>query len=331
MNISLLEKLTQTYGPSGYEKPIRDLILSEIKDSIDEYSIDALGNLICRKGSKKDGGKRVMISAHMDEIGLMVSHVDENGFASVAGLGGIYPRNCIATRVNFANGTKGMIFSQGQRNEKSTTMDKLFVDVGATSRENCPVKVGDTCTFEGPFVDTGERFLSKTLDNRVGCFIAIEALKKVLKDSPNEVWFVFSVQEEVGARGAQVAAYTIDPDLGIAIDVTLGNDSPGILEQAPVLGAGPCIKAKDASVIGNPRVNNALIKAAERAGVPYQIEVLRVAGTDAGTIQVARNGVPSSALSVACRYVHSPSEMVDKKDVENAIALLAEFCNKAID
>ncbi len=331
MNSSLLEKLTQTFGPSGYEKPIRDLILSEIKDDIDEYSIDALGNLICRKGSKKEDGKRIMISAHMDEIGLMVSHVDEKGFVYVCGLGGIYPRNCIATRVNFANGTKGMIFSQGQRNEKTTSMDKLFVDVGANSRESCPVKVGDTCTFEGSFVDTGARFLSKTLDNRVGCFIAIEALKKVVKESPNEVWFVFSVQEEVGARGAQVAAYTVNPDLGIAIDVTLGNDSPGIPEQAPVLGAGPCIKGKDAAIVGSPYVNNALIKAAERAGVPYQIEVLRVAGTDAETIQVSRNGVPASALSVACRYVHSPSEMVDKKDVEQAIELLAEFCNKAID
>lgn len=325
----LIEKLTHTFGPTGYEKQIRDLIYENIKDYADECRIDALGNLIVRKGTKKENGKRIMISAHMDEIGLMVTHIDENGYAYLAGIGGIYPVNCVSNRIRFENGVEGMIYAKDPRNGKTPTMDKLFVDTGAKSREDSKIKIGDPAVFVGEFVDLGDCWMSKTLDDRVGCLIAIEALKAI-KDTPNEIYFVFSVQEEIGARGAQTAAYSIDPDLGIAIDVTLCNDTPGLIERSPRLGAGPCIKAKDASLVGNPWLNNALYDAAERAGIPYQVEVLRVAGTDAETIQQARSGVPSSALSVACRYVHSPSEMVDVNDVKQSIELLAEFVSHEI-
>ena len=325
----LLQQLTTAFGPSGYETKVRELILETIKDYVDEYRIDALGNLIARKGMLKENGKRIMVSAHMDEIGLMVTHVDEQGFAYVTNLGGVRPLNCMSNRVVFADGTEGMLCARDLEAGKLPTLDKFFVDTGASSREDCKVKIGDPCVFVGDFVDMGSRWMSKTMDDRIGCYIAIEALKE-LKDSPNEVFFVFSVQEEVGLRGAKTAAYSVDPEIGIALDVTLCNDTAGLVERNLKFGAGPCIKAKDGSLIGTPWLNNALYDAAERAGIPYQIEVLRGAGTDAGAIHLTRSGVPSSAISVACRYVHTPSEMVDVNDVKQAIQLLVEFVSHEI-
>ena len=325
----LLEKLTSAFGPSGYESRVRDLILETIKNDIDEYRIDALGNLITRKGTRKTNGKRIMISSHMDEIGLMVTHVDEQGFAYATNLGGVRPLNLMSNRVVFADGTEGMLCARDMEPGKIPALDQYFVDTGASSRESCKVKIGDPAVFVGRFVDMGDRWMSKTMDDRIGCLIAIEALK-ALKDSPHEVWFVFSVQEEVGLRGAKTSAYSVDPEIGIALDVTSCNDTPGLTERNLKFGAGPCIKAKDGSLVGTPWLNNALYDAAERAGIPYQVEVLRGAGTDAGAISLTRSGVPSSAISVACRYVHTPSEMVDVSDVKQAIQLLVEFLSKEI-
>ncbi|MBQ6508034.1 MAG: M42 family metallopeptidase [Flexilinea sp.] len=326
----LLEKLTTAFGPSGYERQVRDLILENIRDHVDEYRIDALGNLIARKGTKKENGKRVMISAHMDEIGLMVTHIDENGYAYAAPIGGIDPRNCVSAHVIFENGVEGTVQTFESRSTgKTPAMEKLFIDTGASSRETSKVNIGDPAVFIGPFTDLGDRWMSKTMDDRLGCLIAIETLK-ALKDSPNEIWFVFSVQEEVGLRGAKTSAYSVDPEIGIALDVTMSFDTPGLIEHGLKLGGGPCIKAKDGYLIGTPWLNNALYDAAERAGVPYQVEVLRFSGTDAGAIHLTRSGVPSSAVSVACRYVHSPAEMVSVTDVEQSVQLLTEFLSKEI-
>ena len=326
----LLEKLTNTFGPSGYEGQVRDLILENIKEYADEYKIDPLGNLLVRKGTKKTNGKRIMISAHMDEIGLMVTHVDENGFAYAAPIGGVDPRNCVSNRVVFENGTEGTVQTFEQRSTgKTPSLEKLFIDTGASSRETCKVNIGDPAVFVGQFTDLGDRWMSKTMDDRLGCLIAIETLKAV-KDTPNEIWFVFSVQEEVGLRGAKTSAYTVDPEIGIAVDVTMCFDTPGLIEHGLKMGAGPCIKAKDGYLIGTPWLNNALYNAAERIGVPYQVEVLRQSGTDAGAIHMTRSGVPCSAVSVACRYVHSPAEMVSVSDVEQSVQLLTEFVSKEI-
>ena len=230
-----------------------------------------------------------MVSAHMDEIGLMVTHVDEQGFAYVTNLGGVRPLNLMSHRVVFADGTEGMLCARDMEPGKIPALDQYFVDTGASSRESCKVKIGDPAVFVGRFVDMGDRWMSKTMDDRIGCLIAIEALK-ALKDSPHEVCFVFSVQEEVGLRGAKTSAYSVDPEIGIALDVTLCNDTPGLTERNLKFGAG----------------------------------------TDAGAIFLTRSGVPSSAISVACRYVHTPSEMVDVSDVKQAIQLLVEFLSKEI-
>lgn len=327
----LLEKLTGAFGPSGYETKIREIIREIVTPYADEIRTDALGNLIVRKGSKKEGGKRIMIAAHMDEIGLMVTHINEKGFAYVAPVGGVDPKTCYAGRVLFANGTEGVIFAESAKVEagRTPTLPQLFIDTGATSREDCSVSVGDICVFVRPFMEIGDRWVSKALDNRIGCAIAIETLKSI-QDSPNELFFVFTVQEEVGLRGAKTSAYSVDPDLGIALDVTPASDVPYGIDGNQVLGYGPCIKARDGSLIGHPGVNQALRDAADRAGVPYQMEVLRSAGTDAGAIHLSRSGVPSSAVSVACRYVHTPSEMIDRNDCLNAVRLLSEFLSKEI-
>ncbi|MHC1771454.1 MAG: M42 family metallopeptidase [Flexilinea sp.] len=326
---NLLNNLTQTFGPSGYENEIRGLIQNEIESCVDEMYVDALGNLIARKGKLKDGGKRIMISAHMDELGVMVSHIDENGFVYIAFIGGINPLTCFGSRVKFINGTEGVVYAETKKMHIVPDVTQLFVDVGATSKADCPLKTGDIGVFVRPFLDLGNRVVSKALDDRIGCLVVIEALK-IIKESPNELYFVFSVQEEVGIRGAVTSAYAIDPDMGIAVDVTIAADIPYGEKANPVLGKGPCVKVRDGNLIANPNVINAMTEAAEQAGIPYQMEVLRFAGTDAGAIQFARSGVPAGCLSIACRYVHSPSEMVDWNDTQNSIRLLTELLEKPV-
>lgn len=325
----LLKKLTETHAPSGYESQVRDLILKEIEPFADEVSVDRMGNLIARKGKKQKDGRRILISAHMDEIGLMVSHISEQGFAYVAAIGGVNPLTCFGSRVVFLNGTRGILYAETEKIDKVPTIAQLFIDVGAKSAEDCPVQVGDVCVFDRPFAELGTRLAAKAIDDRIGCAIAIETLKRI-KKSPNELVFVFSTQEEVGLRGARTSAYGVDPEIGIALDVTISADTPHCLPSNPKLGEGPCIKVRDSSLIAHPAVIDAMKKAAEKAKVKTQLEVLRFAGTDAGAIQAVRSGVPSGCLSIACRYVHSPSEMIDSRDAEDAVVLLKSLLESQI-
>ena len=327
---SLIQKLVETPGPSGFEYKIRDAIREEIGDAADEIKVDALGSLIARKGTKSDVGLRVMISAHMDEIGLMATHIDDNGFIRFTNIGGVSPLTCYGGRVLFMNGVHGVIGSDGIERVKAPKLTDLFIDVGATSKEDCPVKVGDVCGFERPFIDLGKRMVAKSMDDRVAGAIAIEVLRQ-LKDTPHEVHFVFSSQEEVGLRGATTAAFGVDPDVGFAIDVTRSGDTPRpSTKMATALGDGPAIKVRDSSFIADPRLVNWMVKTAEEAGIPYQLEVLTAGGTDGRAIQLTRGGVPAGCVSIACRYIHSPSEMVDTEDVENAVKLLVQLLSKPI-
>ncbi|HPJ64752.1 MAG TPA: M42 family metallopeptidase [Flexilinea sp.] len=327
---NLLEKLTQTTGVSGYENEIREVIRKEIEPFADDIQIDVMGNLIARKGIKKSGGKRIMISSHMDEIGLMASHINDKGFVYVATIGGVNPLTCFSARVKFLNGTEGVVYAETQKMDKVPTVDQLFVDVGADSAETCPVKVGDEAVFVRSFLDMGNRVVSKAIDDRIGCLVAIETIK-ALKDSPNELFFVFSTQEEVGLRGAKTSAFSINPEMGIAVDVTLAADVPHCEPGNPVLGKGPCIKVRDGSLIAHPKVIDAMKKAADRTGIEVQMEVLSHSGTDAGAIQLVRSGVPAGCLSIACRYVHSPSEMVDINDVSESVRLLVDLLSNPVD
>jgi len=317
---TLLKKLTETFSPSGYEASIREVIRAEIEPLADEIRVDALGNLIARKGQ---GGPKVMIAAHMDEIGLIATHIDDNGFVRFTGVGGVFPQYVLGGRVRFINGQTGVIASEAFSALKELPgFDKMFIDVGATSRKDCSVQVGDVAAFDRPFIDMGQRMVAKSMDDRIGCLVAIEALR-ALKQTPNEMYFVFTTQEEVGTRGAETSAFGIDPDLGFSIDVTGWGDTPNFSPKMEIaLGKGPAIKIKDGGMLADPRIVAWMEQTARRGKIPTQREVLLGGSTDARAMQLVRAGVPAGCVSIPCRYVHSPSEMVGTSDVENAIRLV---------
>jgi endoglucanase len=329
----LLKQLTETFGPSGYEDEVRKLIRSEVKSLADEIKVDALGNLIVRKKPTKQtkDTKKIMVAAHMDEIGLMASHVDNNGFVRFTSIGYVFPKYVPGGRVRFLNGTVGVLAYDDHGNlEKAPALEKVYIDVGATSKKDCPVKVGDVAAFDRPFVDMGDRLVAKSMDDRVGVLIVIEALR-ALKSTPHDVYFVFTTQEEVGTRGAGTSAYGIDPDIGISVDITPSGDTPHSPKVEMMLGKGPCIKIKDLYALSDPRVVQWMIRTAEKNKIPYQREVINVGGTDARAIQLVRAGVPVGSVTLATRYAHSPSEMVDYRDVQNSVKLLAALLSKPIE
>jgi len=329
----LLQTLTETFGPSGYEDEVRRIVRSEVEPLADEVRVDMLGNLIVRKRPTKaaQASKRIMIAAHMDEIGVIVSHVDENGFVRFSPIGGVFRRYVLGGRVRFLNGTRGIIgFDRLDNINELPTLDKVYIDVGATSPKDCPVKIGDVAAFDRQYGDLGNRLVAKSMDNRVGVLVAIETLR-LLKSTSFDLYFVFTTQEEVGVRGATTSAYGVDPDLGIALDVVPSGDTPNSHRMQMALGKGPCIKIQDSGMIADPRVVQWMIRTSEKNKIPYQREVLLGGGTDARAIQLTRAGVPAGCISVPVRYVHSPSEMVDYSDVQNAVRLLSALLRTPID
>lgn len=329
----LLQQLTEAFGPSGYEDNIRKLVLAEVKPLADEIKTDALGNLIVRKRPSKvtKDTRKIMIAAHMDEIGLMVSHVDENGFVRFSSIGGVFGKYVVGGRVRFLNGVQGVIgYDRFDKVHEIPSLDKVYIDVGATSKKDCPVKVGDVAAFDRPYVEMGNRLVAKSMDDRVGVLVAIETLRG-LKSTPHDVYFVFTTQEEVGTRGAGTSAFGVDPDVGIAIDVTSAADTPNAMKMEMALGKGPCVKIRDNGALSDPRVVQWMIQVAEKSKIPYQREVLLFGGTDAHAIQMARAGVPAGCLSIPTRYIHSPSEMVDYTDVQNSVKLMTALLRTPID
>jgi len=329
----LLKQLTETFGPSGYENEVRKLVWAEVKPYADEIKVDVLGNLIVRKRPTKQtkDSKKIMIAAHMDEIGLMVSHVNEKGFVYFSPIGTLLKRYVPGGRVRFLNGIVGVLGYDNLSNLNDVpTLNQLYIDVGATNKKDCPVKIGDVAAFDRPFTDMGNRLVAKSMDDRAGVLVAIEALR-ALKSTPNDVYFVFTTQEEVGTRGAATSSYGVDPDVGIALDVTPTGDTPASLKMAIELGKGPCIKIKDVGMISDPRIVKWMIASAEKNKIPFQREVLLVGSTDARSIQITRAGVPTGCISVPVRYVHSPSEMVDYSDVQNSVKLLTALLRTSID
>ena len=328
----LIKTLTEAYGPSGSEEAIRDIIRAQVEPLTDELRVDALGNLIAlKRGAGEPHGKRVMLSAHMDEIGLIISYVDEQGFLRFQPIGGVDATTLAGGRVQFADGSTGVIAAENRQEfKKDPELTRLFIDVGATSRDEAKARLGQAVGFVRPFADLGQRIVAKALDDRISCAILIEVLRR-LEDSLHEVYFVFSVQEEVGLRGAQTCAYGLDPDLGIAVDITVAADTPEAKKLAMKLGAGPCIKIMDSGMLAHPGVKDAMIRVAEANGIPYQLEVLDRGSTDAAAIQLVRGGVPAGCVSVACRYYHTPSEMVDMGDVENSVKLLLAILKTSIE
>jgi endoglucanase len=338
---TLLKQLTETFGPSGYEDDVRKLVRAEVKPLADDIKVDALGNLIARKRPAKytDKTRKIMIAAHMDEIGLMVSHVDANGFVRFSNIGGVFGRYMLGGRVRFLNGVQGVIgFDRFDKPHEMPPLDKVYIDVGATSKKDCPVQVGDVAAFDRPFTEMGNRLVAKSMDDRVGVLVAIETLRALTvrqtrggASTPHDVYFVFTTQEEVGVRGAATSAFGVDPDIGIAIDVTSAADTPNAAKMEMALGRGPCVKIQDGSAISDPRVVQWMIRTAGKNRIPYQREVLLFGGTDARAIQLTRAGVPAGCLSIPTRYIHSPSEMVDVTDVHNSVKLMTALLRSPVN
>lgn len=328
-NSELAKKLVEIYSPSGNEDNIRNFIMNEIKDYVDEIEIDPLGNLI---GRKKGKGKKIMIAAHMDQIGLMVTDIDDEGFLRFTNIGGISPFISLGQKVIFENGTVGVIFSEPVDNMGKLKLENMFIDIGVSNKEEAAEKVniGDICVYESGFSENDNVIFSKCLDDRIGCFVAIEAIKKI-KSSNNDLYFVFTVQEEVGLRGARTSAYKINPSLGIAIDVTSTGDTPKAKRFAVGLNRGTAIKVKDNSILTHPKVKNLMIEIAEENNIPYQMEVLEFGGTDSGAIHLTRDGVPTGAISIPTRYIHSTVEMASKKDINSSVDLLVKLLEKSIE
>jgi putative aminopeptidase FrvX len=316
----LISRLTECWGPSGSEAAVRELIRREAEGRGRAMRVDPLGNLIVTRAGS-GGGKRVMLAAHMDEIGVVVTHVDEKGFLRFSNIGGLRPLNLLGSRVRFATGTVGVIGLERLEDAgKVPHLDRFYIDVGAADRASVPVSVGDTASFVRPLEQASGRLVAKAMDDRVGCAILLETLRQ-LEDSPHEVHFVFTVQEEVGLRGATTSGYGVAPEVALAVDVTDTGDTPECFPMAVALGRGPAIKVRDAGLLTHVGVKEWLLATAAAASVPCQLEVLN-GMTDAAAIQMTRSGVPSGCVSIPTRYIHTPSEMVDPGDVAGAVKLL---------
>lgn len=321
--LKLLENLTQINSVSGNEEEIREYISKEAKKYCDELTVDSMGNLIAHK---KGGGKKMMFAAHMDEIGVIAASIDDNGFIRFAAVGGLNTRNLVNLRVRFNNGTEGVIGAKEETFKDKPALSKLYIDIGAANKEEAEkrVSVGDTAAFAGGFTACGGRVVSKALDNRAGCAVLLQAMSEI-KKCQNDLYFVFTVQEEVGLRGAKTAAFAIEPDVAVAVDVTDTGDTPDAPAMAVKLGGGAAVKVMDRSIMCDAEVRAKMIETAKKNKIPYQLEIMTDGGTDAGAIHLTRAGVKTGGISVPTRYIHSPSEMADTNDIENCVKLICEF------
>ncbi len=339
---NLLEKLSNAPGVSGFEEEIRKIIKNELKDHVDEIEIDAMGNLIAVKKGKENG-KKIMLAAHMDEIGLMVRFIDKEGFVKFSKIGGINDQMLLNQEVIIHSdkekilgviGAKPPHKMKPEEKKKVVEYENMFIDIGASSKEEAEelIGIGDPITIKHEFSKLRTNLVTgKAFDNRVGCYVLIEAMKRAKTNAT--IYGVGTVQEEVGLKGAKTSAFKINPDIAIALDVTISGDHPGIkVEDAPAkINKGPAIILADASgrgIITHPMVKKLLIEAASEKEIPYQLEVSEGGTTDATAIHLTREGIPTGVLSVPTRYIHTPVEVVSLKDIENTINLLVAAIEK---
>ncbi len=341
IDVKLLDKTTQVPGAPGYEYKVRAFITEQIKSFVDEIYTDPMGNLIAIKRGKSD--KKLMIAAHMDEISFIVSHIDENGFLRFQPLGGFDPKTLTAQRV-IIHGKKDIIGVMGckpihimtpEERSKPVKLDEYFIDTGLSAKEvNKSISVGDTITRERTLIEMGDMVNAKSLDNRVCVYLLMEALRELKKTKvPHDVYAVFTVQEEVGIRGAKAATLGINPDFAINLDVTLACDVPGTQKHETItdLGGGAAIKILDGMTICDYRMVDFMKKTAKKKKIKHQLEILPKGGTDTAALQqMAAGGSIAGGISVPCRYLHQVIEMTHKQDVRDCIDLLKE-CIKNMD
>lgn len=341
MVYELLKKLSDAHGVSGFEGDIKSIIRAELSGYVDEIREDAIGNLIV---VKKGTGLSVMIASHMDEIGLMVQYVDEKGFIKFVGIGGWFNPTLHTQRV-VLHGTKGPVpgvigakpphVMTPEDRKREIKMEDLFIDVGAATAEEVAalgIEIGTPVTIEQELIRlANNRITGKAMDNRVGVAVLIETLKQM--KTTMTVYGVFTVQEEVGLKGAKVSAFALNPDIAIATDVTIPGDHPGVTRKdaTPEMGKGPVlilVSAAGRGLMADRRLSDWLRAAGDKAKIPYQLEVGESGNTDATIINLVREGIPSIPLSIPARYIHSPVEVVDLADIEGSIRLLVEALKK---
>jgi endoglucanase len=344
LNFDLLKRLCETPGISSREEQQRRLVVEEIRPLVDTVEADVMGNVIATKKGASNGPK-VMIAAHIDEIGFMVKHIDSKGFLRLLPVGGWDPRNMVSQRVlvhGYAGqtlrgalmpGAKPTHLLSAEEANKPAKIDDFFVDLGLPGdKVKALVEVGDMVTMDRTTERVGDMVVSKTLDDRLSVFVMIEALRLLKSKSlTSTIYAVATTQEEVGLRGAVTSAYALQPDIGIALDVTLAVDFPGAPEQDQVtqLGGGTAIKIVDSSLLCHPKLVRHFRDVAEAKGIKYQLELLPRGGTDAGGIQRSRGGVPSFTLSIPTRYIHTVNEMANVNDIQASIDLLAAYLEEA--
>jgi len=334
INVALLKQICEMPGAPGFEKRIRDLVVEVVTPFADEVRIDNLGNVIAlKKGARNPENKRVMVAAHLDEIGFIVSHIDEQGFLRFNTLGGFDPKTLTAQRV-IVHGKKDLIGVMGskpihvmtpeEKNKLPKTTD-FFIDLGMPKEEvEKYITIGDPVTRDRELIEMGDCVNCKSIDNRVAVFIVIEALKQ-LKHPAYDVYATFTVQEEVGIRGANVAAHQINPDFGIALDTTIAFDVPGAAphEKVTELGKGTAIKIMDAMTICDYRMVAFMKDIASKEAISWQPELLTAGGTDtAGVQRMGKQGAIAGAISIPTRHLHQVIEMAHKKDIADSISLL---------
>src|SRR5690554_6469270 len=339
LNFPLLKKLSETPGAPGFEDKISELIISEITPLVDSISIDNMGNIHAFKKGKTN--KKVMLAAHMDEIGFIVTHIDDNGFLKFAPLGGFDPKTLTAQRV-IVHGKEDIVGVMGSKpihvmtpeeREKKVKLTDYFIDLGRSKEEvENLVEIGTPITRQRELIEMGECVNGKSLDNRISVYVLIEMLKSLkTKELPFNTYAVFTTQEEVGLRGAQVATIQIQPDIAFAIDTTIAFDLPGSTSSDYVtkLGKGPAIKIMDASVVTNPRLVAFMKQTADTANIPWQPEILQAGGTDTAMLQkMVAGGAIAGAVSIPTRHLHQVIESSHKKDVEHAVQLLTAIIEK---
>ena len=340
INTKLLAELCEVAGAPGYENRVREIVLKEIKPLVDEINIDNMGNVVAVKKGKK--GKKVMIGAHMDEIGFIVTHIDDKGFVYFHTLGGFDPKTLTAQRV-IIHGKEDVVGVMGSKpihlmsvadRQKVPTTKDYFIDTGLDKKSlEKLVGVGDTITRERKLIQMGDCINCKSLDNRVSVFILIEMLKKIKKTPPYDIYAVFTVQEEIGIRGANVSSLQINPDFGFGLDTTIAWDTPGSTkqEQVSALGEGACIKVMDSSTVCDYRMVAYMKKVAKKHKIKTQLEILPAGGTDTSGIQrMNPGGSIAGAVSIPTRHIHQVIEMVNRRDVEASIELL-KACIEGLD
>jgi putative aminopeptidase FrvX len=336
-----LEKLSNAIGITGRENQVKDLMVELLRPYVDSVSVDRMENVIAVKTGKSKSPK-IMLAAHMDEVGLMVKTITKEGFIQFSKMGGIDDRILPAQKVTIHTkkgvltgiiGSKPPHIQKEEERKKIIAVDDLFVDAGAESREdavNMGIAVGDSIAFDIKYTKLGKDAVAgKAFDNRAGCITMVEAMR-LLQNVDCNVCAVGTVQEEVGLRGAACAAFGVDPDIALALDVTIAGDVPGVREYDTTvkMGKGPALTISDSGLITHPKILRWLIETAEEEKIPFQLESGLLGSTDAARISITRQGIPSGNISIATRYIHSPVGMLSLKDIENSAKLTAAAVKK---